>query len=110
VQWSIEYYNEKLAKTILELPSGMLARYLRLTDLMIEFGPNLGAPHTKAIEKGLFELRIKSQEGIARVFYCTQVGSKIVMLHSSIKKTKKIPKKELKIARKRMREVSSNES
>lgn len=84
MHWSIEYYNEKLAETILNLPPGILARYLRLTDLMMEFGPNLGAPHTKSIDKGLFELRIKSQEGIARIFFCTQIGQKIVMLHSYI--------------------------
>ena len=110
MHWSIEYYNEKVAETILNLPPGILARYLRLTDLMMEFGPNLGAPHTKSIDKGLFELRIKSQEGIARIFFCTQIGQKIVMLHSYIKKTNKIPKKELKIACKRMPEVLSNES
>ena len=72
---------------------------------MIEFGANLGMPHTKPIENGLFELRVKSKEGIARVFFCTKVGKKIFMLHVFIKKTQKIPKKELVIANKRMLEV-----
>ena len=64
--WSIEYYSERVEKAILTLPSGLLARYLHLTDLMLEFGPNLGMPHTRAIGDGLFELRLKSKEGIAR--------------------------------------------
>ncbi|MCK5231358.1 MAG: hypothetical protein KAR13_13885 [Desulfobulbaceae bacterium] len=34
-----------------------MARYLRLTDLMCEFGSNLGMPHTKPLDGGLFELR-----------------------------------------------------
>ena len=110
MKWRIEYISEKIAEIILNLPDGLLARYLRLTDLMIEFGPNLGRPHTKSIEKGLFELRIKGQEGIARVFFCTKNGGRIVMLHSYIKKTNKIPKKELKIAQKRLKEVMNNES
>jgi phage-related protein len=39
-----------------------------------------GMPHTKAIDDGLFELQRKSKEGIGRVFYCTLIGNKIVML------------------------------
>lgn len=71
MNWVIQYYSSSLENEILGLPAGLLARYLRLTDLMIEFGPNLGMPHTKAIDDGLFELRLKSKEGISRVFYCT---------------------------------------
>jgi phage-related protein len=54
---------------------------------------------------GLFELRIKAAEGIARVFYCTLVGKRIVMLHQFTKKSEKTPRKELEIARRRMEEV-----
>jgi phage-related protein len=46
---------------------------------------------------GLFELRPRGREGIARVFYCMMVGKKIVMLHSFIKKTNETPKRELDI-------------
>lgn len=105
MEWSIEYYNNEVEKQILSLPAGLLARYLRLTDLMVEFGSNLGMPHTRFIAEGLIELRIKSKEGIARVFYCTLVGKKILMLHLFIKKSNKTPKKELKIAKDRMKEV-----
>ncbi len=110
MSWNIEYYSPKLEKEILKLPSGLLARYLHLTNLILEFGSNLGMPHTKPIGDGLFELRVKSKEGIARVFYCTKIGKQIVMLHVFIKKTPKIPKKELKLATQRMKEVLSNES
>lgn len=69
------------------------------------YGPDLGMPHTKAMGGGLFELRIKSVEGIARVFYCTVVGKRIVFLHQFVKKTDKTPAKELQIARRRLKEV-----
>ena len=110
MKWRILYYNRNLEQEILNLPDGLLAKYFHLTDLMIEFGSNLGLPHTKAIDKGLFELRIKSKEGIARVFFCTKIGKKIIILHSYIKKSQKIPKRELKIAISRMNEVKENES
>lgn len=105
MNWSIEYYSKNVEKKILELPNGLLARYLRLTDLMIEFGANLGLPHTKVLNEGLIELRIKSKEGIARVFYCTMIKKKIVILHLFIKKSNRIPKKEMQIAKNRMKEV-----
>jgi phage-related protein len=59
---------------------------------------------------GLFELRLKAVEGIARVFYCTMIGKRIVMLHQFIKKTDKTPPKELAIARRRLKEVKDAHS
>jgi phage-related protein len=105
MDWSVEYYSEAVEQCILQLPPGLLARYLRLTDLMLEFGPNLGMPHTRAMGEGLFELRLKGQEGIARVFYCTIARRRIVMLHAFIKKSQKTPKRELNIATRRQSEV-----
>ena len=72
---------------------------------MLEFGPNLGMPHTRAMGEGLFEIRVTGQEGIARVFYCTIVRRRMVMLHAFIKKSQKTPKRELDIATRRQREV-----
>jgi phage-related protein len=108
MEWQIKYYNQKLEEEILNLPDGLLARYLRLTDLMCEFGANLGMPHTKALDGGLFELRVKGKEGIARVFFCTKIGKKIIMLNSFVKKSQKTPKNQLRIAKTRMSEVMDN--
>ncbi len=72
---------------------------------MIVLGPNLGAPHTKAFGHGLFELRLKGAEGIARVFFCALVGERIVMLHCFVKKSDKTPRREREIAEVRMKEV-----
>ena len=87
------------------LPATLQARYIGLTNRMLEFGPHLGLPHTDAFGGGLFELRLKGAEGIARVFFCTMIEQEIVMLHSFIKKTQKTPEKELKLAKQRMKEI-----
>lgn len=105
MQWSIAYYSESMQAEIAALPAGFLARYLRYADRMEVHGPDLGMPHTRAMGDGLFELRLKAAEGIARVFYCTLVGRKVVVLHQFVKKTDKTPPKELAIARLRMKEV-----
>ena len=103
--YSILYYNEQVQEDIMNLPDTLQARYIGLTSRVIEHGPNLGLPHTDSFRSGLFELRLKGAEGIARVYFCMMVEKKIVMLHSFIKKTQKTPDKELKIAKSRMKEL-----
>lgn len=105
MNWAITYYSESLQSGIFALPAGLLARYLRYTDRMEVYGPDLGMPHTRAMGGGLFELRLKAAEGIARVLYCTMIGKRIMILHQFTKKTKKTPLKELALARRRMKEV-----
>ena len=103
--YSIAYYNQEVQTDIMNLPASLQARYIGLTKRMIEHGPNLGLPHTAAFGGGLFELRLKGAEGIARVFFCMMVEQEIIMLHSFIKKSQKTPEKELKLARQRMKEL-----
>jgi phage-related protein len=103
--WTLDYYSEDLQQQLLKLPASLQARYFHLTDLMLEVGPDLGMPHTRAMGQGLFEIRLKGKEGIARVFYCTMIGKRIVMLHQFIKKTDKTPIRELAIARQRLKDI-----
>lgn len=105
MNYTIHYYDQSVKTDINALPMGLRVRYAVLTKRMIDVGANLGEPHTKALGDGLFELRLKSEEGIVRVLYCTLVGRKIVMLHSFVKKTQKTPLKELRIAEARMKEI-----
>ena len=108
MEWEITYYSEAVQEEIQSFPAGIQARYIHLTERMIIYGANLGMPHTKPMKDGLFELRMKSKEGIGRVLYCTLVNKKIIMLHSFIKKTQKTPLNDLKLGVSRMKEVKSN--
>jgi phage-related protein len=105
MSYIILYYNEALQTEIMSLPNTLQARYIGLTARMMVNGANLGSPHTEAVRDGLFELRLKGAEGIARVFYCTLVGRQIVMLHCFVKKSQRTPLNELRIAEKRMQEI-----
>jgi phage-related protein len=107
MSYAIIYYNETVQTDIESFPKTLIARYVTLTDRMMEYGPNLGLPHTRAMGDGLFELRLKGAEGIARVFFCTLIGKRIVMLHSFIKKTPKTPVHELDVATQRMKEMKN---
>ncbi|NTW16109.1 MAG: type II toxin-antitoxin system RelE/ParE family toxin [Syntrophaceae bacterium] len=104
--WTIDYYSEEVRLEIDALPADIRASYTRLAELLEEFGLDLRMPHSRAMGRGLFELRPRGREGIARVFYCMKVGKRIIMLHSFIKKRQETPKRELDIARRRQKEVS----
>ena len=54
---------------------------------------------------GLFELRPRGRSGIGRAFYCFVVAQRIVVVHAFIKKSQQTPDKELKLARKRAKEL-----
>lgn len=88
-------------------PGSIRARFLRIAELMVEHGPSLGMPHTRAIGAGLFEVRAKGREGTGRAFYCTLSGERIVILHAIVKKTEKPPSRELETARARQKEVET---
>ena len=109
MNWSVTFYSERVESELQELPAGFLARFIRYAERLQTYGPDLGIPHTRAMGDGLFELRLKVAEGIARVLYCTVVERRIVMLHQFIKKSEKTPMKDLEIARKRMKEVKDGE-
>ncbi len=107
MNYTIEYFHSRVQAEIESWPDGILADYARLIELLIEFGPNVKMPHSKAMGKGLFELRPKGREGIGRAFYCFLVGRRIIILHAFIKKTPTTPEPELKTARKRIKEVQN---
>ena len=103
--WTIQFFNERVQKDINKWPVGIYADFLRITELVVEHGADLKMPISKALGKGLFELRCQGKEGIGRVLYCTMVNREIVLLHGFIKKTQKTPPHELEIAKRRMKEV-----
>jgi phage-related protein len=105
--YSIDYFHSRIKAEIESWPGGILADYARMVELLMEFGPNLRMPHSRAMGGGLFELRPRSREGAGRAFYCFVVGQRVVILHAFIKKTQETPEQELKIARKRMKEVQN---
>jgi len=107
MSYSIGYFHSRVKVEIERWPVGILADYARILELLMEFGPNLRMPHSRAMGGGLFELRLQGREGIGRAFYCFVVGQRIVILHAFVKKTKDTPEQELRIARKRMKEVQN---
>lgn len=103
--WVIDFYNG-VEDTITEMPPKIQARMIRLLELMEVHGANLGAPHTTPMGDGLFELRAKAKEGIGRALFCYMKGEHVHILHAFVKKSQKTPRKDLDLAKTRMKEVN----
>ena len=78
----------------------MLAKTLRIIDLLEMNGPLLREPYSKPLENGIFELRTKQGSDITRVLYFFFVGKKAVLTNGFIKKSQKTPKAEKELAKK----------
>ncbi|MBK8132389.1 MAG: type II toxin-antitoxin system RelE/ParE family toxin [Gammaproteobacteria bacterium] len=105
--YKVEYYSAKVLAEIEAWPVDILADYAHLIELLMEHGPNLRMPHSRAMGEGLFELRPKGKEGIGRAFYCYLVGKRVVIVHAFVKKAKQTPERDLTVARKRVAEVKN---
>ena len=110
MSWKVEFYSIKVENDIISWPKHLQAKFLKIVELIQKTGPqDVGMPHIKPLKQGLFEIRIKSDEGIGRAMFCTISGKMIIILSGFIKKTQKTPDNEIELARKRMKEVKSNE-
>ena len=73
--FEVEYFHERVRATVESWPVDVLADYARLVELLIEHGPSLRLPYSRAFGNGLFELRPRGRSGIGRAFYCFLVGN-----------------------------------
>lgn len=103
--YQIEYFHPRVLAEIETWPVDVLADDAQLVELLAEHGPNLRLPHSRTLGEGLFELRPRGRSGIGRAFYGFLLGKRIVVVHAFIKKTQETPDKELKLARRRVREL-----
>jgi len=70
----------------------------------VQFGWPLGMPIVRKIETGLWEVRSRSVDRIARILFTIQNG-RMVLLHGFIKKSNKTPQDDLSLARRRLAQL-----
>ncbi len=69
----------------------------------VEFAWPIGLPFVRSLGDDLWEVRSNLRNGgIARVIFCVH-GGDMVLLHGFVKKTQKTPRRDLDLARKRMK-------
>jgi len=66
----------------------------------VEFGWPMGMPACRPLGEGVYEVRTSlAQNRIARVLFYVDKKGRMVLLHGFIKKTRKTPNEDLKLAR-----------
>jgi phage-related protein len=76
----------------------MRVKALDSIAILEEHGNKLREPYSSPIEKGIFELRIQFSGDITRIFYFFESGKKIILTNGFVKKTPKVPRKEIALA------------
>lgn len=106
--YSVKFYQsargeQPVEKFVETLDAKSKGKFLRLYDLLRDYGPRLTFPHTKRITKDISELRIRGKTEV-RIFYA-RYRDIYILLHAFKKKTQKTPSKELKIAQLRLTDI-----
>lgn len=106
MNWRVELLDGRVERELLALPADMQARYLHVVELLEAFGPHaVGMPHVRPLEDALWEMRLKGRDGIARAIYLATAGRRIVVLHAFVKKSRKTPRRAIRLARQRRQEA-----
>lgn len=109
--YNLDFYmkengNVPVRDFLYSLSPKLRAKAFKDIELLKNMGNDLREPYVKAMKgkknKGLYELRIKFSNDIARIFYFTYHDNRYVLLHGFIKKTMKTPENEIDKARKYM--------
>jgi phage-related protein len=107
VSWQIIFLDERVEAEMEEQPADIRARFDRLKQLIVDHGvADLPRKYARHIRDRLWELRMKGKDGIARAFYVTATGRRVVIVRVFTKKTQKTPQREIDLALKRAEEVT----
>lgn len=78
-------------------------KFFGVIGLLEEFGRRLPEPHAKYIGDEIYELRFQCIDGHVRIMYFFFAGEKIILTNGFVKKSWKVPEKELETALERRR-------
>jgi len=107
VAWTVVFLDGRVEAEMELQAQDIRARFDRTTELIAAFGVDgLPAKYARHIEGRLWELRMKGKDGIARALYVTASGQRVVVVRVFTKKTQKTPRREIKLALERAKEVT----
>jgi len=98
---------EGCEKEINKFPDHVIDDFLDIVEQMengLKLAPKI-SKRMQGIGLGVFELRLKDRNGIYRIIYFLKKAHAIYFIHGFKKKTQKTPKKNIDLARKRIRRI-----
>lgn len=105
MKYTIEFYSTsngiEPVKTFMEsLEPKMIAKLLRVIELLENNGTDVRQPYSRYLKEGIFEIRVKQGNDVVRVLYFFVRGGKIILTNGFVKKTVKTPRIEFEKAKK----------
>ncbi len=102
----VEFYKtedgkESVAEFLDSLDDKMAAKLIGLMEILEEKGTELRMPYSEHLDDGIFELRCKLGSDITRALYFFYTGRRIIITNGFVKKTRKTPSGEIRLARQR---------
>lgn len=106
-EWAIVFYLEDNGESPVEefldeLDLKTQARFAWSIEQLRARNVAAREPLARHLEGKLWELREESRTDIYRVVYCFFTGRRIVLLHGFQKKTRRTPRGEIEVARRRL--------
>jgi phage-related protein len=104
ILYTTEKNDNPVGDFIKSLSKKEAAKIYREIDLLEQNGIYLNFPHSSDIYgyKDLWDLRVKFSSNNIRIIYFLDIKNTFVLLHGFRKKTQRLPKRELEIAKARM--------
>ena len=104
--WIVEVLDKVVLAELEALPADMLARFRWIAELIQTHSlERVREPHVKHLDGVLWEIRMSGRAGISRAIYVTATGKRVVVVRVFVKKTRKMPGSELRLALERAKEV-----
>lgn len=113
-QWKVEFYqlpngNSPVLDWYLGQGVKVKAKFARIFELLQEQGTAVGKPYIAPLEDKLYEIRVEQDTNIYRVIYVAYTGKRFILLHGFQKKTQKTPRREINLAKDRLKAFLTEE-
>ena len=99
----ILFLHKDIRKFIDRLDDSTYAETFRLIEILAVQEYRITMPHSKKIEKDIYELRVMSKQNV-RIFYSFNEG-KIFLLHIISKKSQRLHSDDIETARRRLKSL-----
>ncbi|MFX3680849.1 type II toxin-antitoxin system RelE/ParE family toxin [Oceaniradius stylonematis] len=104
--WTVETLDQRVDDELGALPNDMRAKFVWIAELIEAKGlPNVREPYVKPLERGLWEIRMKGRDGIARAIYVTARSERVIVVRVFRKKSQRTPRSEIRLALERAAEA-----
>lgn len=97
----VRFIRDDIQTFLLSFDDSVVAKIISALELLDELGEQIRPPRSKKVAKNIFELRVLADLSV-RIFY-TFHKENIWILHAFVKKSQKIPLKELKLVVNRLK-------